>query len=147
MSGQTAGPHGSGPQAHAPGPQAAHEQVGSVAEEAAKLFGAFTGWAKEQGDTLSRAGEAVADDLHQHATSGGPECTWCPVCRAVAAVKQTSPEVRAHLTSAAASLMLAVSGMMATHPPSREGGVERIDLDEDLDRDLDEDDEWPEGDA
>jgi hypothetical protein len=45
--------------------------------------------------------------------------------------------VRAHLTSAATSLMLAVSGMMATHPPSRDGGVERIDLD----------DEWPEGDA
>lgn len=147
MAGQTAEPHASGPQAQAPGPQAAEEQVGSVAEEAAKLFGAFTGWAKEHGESLSRAGEAVADDLHHHATVGGPECTWCPVCRTVAAVKQTSPEVRAHLTTAAASLMLAVSGMMATHPPSRDGGVERIDLDEDLDPDLDRDHEWPEGDA
>ena len=143
MAGQTAGPRASGPQAQAPGPQAAGEPVGSVAEEAAKLFGAFTGWAKEHGESLSRAGEAVAEDLHHHATGGGSECTWCPVCRTVAAVRQTSPEVRAHLTSAAASLMLAVSGMMATHPPSRDGGVERIDLD----RDPDEDDEWPEGDA
>jgi hypothetical protein len=34
--------------------------------------------------------------------------------------------------------MLAVSEMMATHPPARETGVERIDLDDDLDG-------WPEG--
>ncbi len=135
MSPQTDGPHPTGP---GPGGQARHAsesagEVGSVAEEAAKLFGALSGWAKEHGEGLS----SVADGLHDHAGSAGPECTWCPVCRAVAAVKHTSPEVRAHLTSAAASLMLALSGMMATHPPSRDGGVERIDLD----------DEWPEGDA
>jgi hypothetical protein len=33
--------------------------------------------------------------------------------------------------------MLAVSGVMATHPPARDAGVERIDLD----------DEWPEDDS
>ena len=63
-----------------------------------------------------------------------PECAWCPLCRTIAAVRQTSPEVRAHLTTAASSLMLAVSGMMATHPPASDGRVERIDLDDD----------WPE---
>ena len=69
------------------------EPVGSVAEEAAKLFGAFSGWAKEHGDGLS----SFADDLHDHVATGSAECTWCPVCRTIAAVRQTSPEVRAHL--------------------------------------------------
>jgi hypothetical protein len=104
--------------------------VGSVAEEAAKLLGALSGWAKEHGDGLS----SFADGLHDHVATGSPECAWCPLCRTVAAVRHTSPEVRAHLASAASSLMLAVSGMMSTHPPSREGRVQRIDLDDD----------WPE---
>jgi hypothetical protein len=104
-----------------------------VAEEAAKLLGAFSGWAKEHGDGLS----SFTDGLHEHVATGSPECAWCPVCRTVAAIRQTSPEVVAHLTSAASSLMLAVSAMMATTPPDRDGGVERIPLD----------DEWPEDDA
>ena len=109
------------------------EPVGSVAEEAAKLLGAFSGWAKEHGDGLS----SFTDGLHEHATTESPECTWCPVCRTVAAVRQTSPEVIAHLSSAASSLMLAVSEMMAPPQPGRDGGVERIPLDED----------WPEDEA
>jgi hypothetical protein len=116
------------------------EPVGSVAEEAAKLFGALSGWAREHGDGVSSVAESmagsVADELHDHLATGSPDCAWCPVCRTVAAVRQTSPEVRAHLASAASSFMLAVSGMMATQAPARESGVERIDLDDDT--------EWPE---
>ena len=121
MSGQTDGADPRGP-----------EPVGSVAEEAAKLFGAFSGWAKEHGDSWS----SITDGLHEHVATGSPECTWCPVCRTVAAIRQTSPEVMGHLSTAASSLMLAVSGMMAPPRPGREG-VERIPLD----------DEWPEDDA
>lgn len=113
------------------------EPVGSVAEEAAKLLGALSGWAKEHGDGLasfSTLGETLGDGLHEHIATGAPECSWCPVCRTIAAVRQTSPEVRAHLANAASSLVLAVSGMMATRPPTGGSGVERIDLD----------DEWPE---
>ena len=105
------------------------EPVGSVAEEAAKLLGALTGWAREHGDGVNAMADSMADELHEHIGTGSAECAWCPVCRTVAAIRQTSPEVRAHLASAASSLMLAVSGMMATHPPAREGRVERIDLD------------------
>ena len=122
MSGQTDGAEPGGP-----------EPVGSVAEEAAKLLGAFSGWAKEHGDGLS----SFTDGLNEHVATGSAECTWCPVCRTVAAIRQTSPEVVGHLTSAASSLMLAVSGMMAPPQPGRDGGVERIPLD----------DEWPEDDA
>jgi hypothetical protein len=116
------------------------EQVGSVAEEAAKLLGALSGWAREHGEGVSTtAGSmaaSVADDLHEHLATGSSECAWCPVCRAVAAIRQTSPEVRAHLAEAASSFMLAFSGMVVTTAPSREGDVERIDLDDDAD--------WPE---
>lgn len=111
-----------------------HEPVGSVAEEAAKLLGALSGWAKDQGDGFS----PLTDELHAHLSTDATECTWCPVCRVIAAVRQTSPEVRAHLTGAATSLALALSGMLATPPPARDAGVERIDLD---------DDEEPEGGA
>ena len=128
MSGQTDGAEPGGPEQEGP------EQVGSVAEEAAKLLGAFSGWAKEQGDGLS----AFTEGLHDHVSSESQECTWCPLCRTVAAVRQTSPEVIAHLSSAASSLMLAVSGMMAPPEPGRDGGVERIPVDED---------EWPEDEA
>jgi len=106
------------------------EPVGSVTEEAAKLLGALSGWAKEHGEGLS----SFTDGLNEHVATGAPECAWCPVCRTVAVIRQTSPEVRTHLSSAASSLVLAVSGMMAAHPPSRDGGVERIPLDDD----------WPE---
>jgi hypothetical protein len=117
------------------GPGAPHDPVGRVAEEAAKLFGAFAGWAREQGDGLSsmteQMTESLGSDLHEHLATGSASCAWCPVCRTVTAIRQTSPEVRAHLAGAASSLMLAVSGMMATTPPARDSGVERIDLDDD----------------
>lgn len=122
------------------------EPVGSVAEEAAKLFGALSGWAREHGDGVSAmAGSmagALTDDLHEHLANESPECTWCPICRTLSVIRHTSPEVRAHLTSAASSLMLAVSGLMATQTPSGPTGVERIDLDDDADLES-----WPEGDA
>lgn len=111
------------------------ERVGSVAEEAAKLFGALSGWAREHGDGMSAmAGSmagSVSDGLHDHLGTGAPECTWCPVCRTVAAIRQTSPEVRAHLSDAVSSLVLAVAQMMATEEPGRQGSVEHIDLDDD----------------
>jgi hypothetical protein len=117
------------------------EPVGSVADEAVKLLGALSGWAREHGDgAAAMAGDladSVTDELHDHLATGSPECAWCPVCRTVAAARQTSPEVRAHLASAASSLMLAVSGMMATHVPDRATSVERIDLEDDAA-------EWPE---
>jgi hypothetical protein len=121
------------------GPGEPHEPVGSVAEEAAKLFGAVAGWALEHGDGFSTLSDHLGDDLNEHLATGGPSCTWCPVCRTVTAIRQTSPEVRAHLAGAASSLMLAVSGMIATQPPSGDGGVERIDLDDDSD-------DWPQDD-
>ncbi|MEI5673708.1 MULTISPECIES: hypothetical protein [unclassified Nocardioides] len=104
------------------------DQVGSVGEEAAKLFGALADAFRE---------------VDQHVAADDPECTWCPVCRAVHLVRETSPEVKAHLASAASSLVQAAAGLLATHVPperrDRAAGVERIDLGEDV-----PDDGWAE---
>jgi hypothetical protein len=59
------------------------------------------------------------------------------VCRVIAVVRQTSPEVKAHLASAATSLMQAAATAMATHVPDPakpgrpEPSVEKIDLSDD----------------
>lgn len=104
------------------------EPVGSVGEEAAKLFGAFAGMLR---------------DVDAHVATDDPECRWCPICRTVHLVRETSPEVRAHLAAAASSLVQAAAGLLATHVPGERhagaAGVERIDLDEDV-----PDDGWAE---
>ncbi len=119
------------------------EEVGSLAEEAAKLLDALSGWAREHnvredGDGVTANGESLAHELHERLATGSPECTWCPVCRTLALVRRTSPEVRAHLADAASSLLLALSGVLATRPPARDATVERIDLDDDTDDDTDD---------
>jgi hypothetical protein len=118
------------------------EEVGSVGEEAAKLFGALSGWARDHGgdlggglgDLAGHAGEAVRN-LDEHLATGAPECQWCPVCRTVHAIREVSPEVREHLATAAASLMQAAAGVLAAtahqHGSARQADVEHIDLDQD----------------
>ena len=94
---------------------------------------------------------ATIADISSHIATGSAECTYCPICRTVHAVRQTSPEVRAHLAAAASSLLQA-DGSAARHAApagrglacgrlGRRGGLQRIDLD-DPDAD-DEDDGQP----
>lgn len=123
----------------------AHE-VGSLGDEAAKLLGALSGWAREHAGEASEGlsglaaqAAASAHDLSEHLDTGAAECTVCPVCRTVHAVRQLSPEVKAHLGSAMASLAHAAAAMMATADERADedagtGRVEHIDLG----------DEWPE---
>ena len=115
--------------------RAAGEPVGSVGEEAAKLFGALSGWALDQGADLGDAGGVgrslgdAARRVDEHLATGGADCRWCPVCQVIGMVRQTSPEVRTHLTAAAGSLVQAVAALLAT-PPGRGEQVEKIDLDD-----------------
>ena len=113
-------------------------EVGSVAEEAAKLVGALSDWARDQGDTASSgvagsvAGLAdLARDLEGHVA--GENCTYCPVCRVIGLVRATSPEVKGHLATATTALLQAAMSAMATQVPDeahrRDAGVEKIDLD------------------
>ncbi|SDR87615.1 hypothetical protein SAMN04488570_0617 [Nocardioides scoriae] len=117
------------------------EPVGSVGEEAAKLFGALSDWAREQGPDVSGAASGAASsardafsravhDADQHVATGGEDCRWCPVCQVIHVVRSTSPEVRHHLAAAAGSLAQAVAGLLATQPGERQAHpVEKIDLD------------------
>lgn len=127
-------------------------EVGSLGEEAAKLFGALSGWAREHaseaGDGLGGLADRAAasvHDLDEHLSTGSAECTVCPVCRAVHAVRQLSPEVKEHLTTAVTSLAQAAAAVLATadaHAPGAPGdGVEHIDLDDGPDG---PDDDWSE---
>ena len=119
------------------------DDVGTLGEEAAKLLGALSGWAREHaaeaGDGLSGLashGAAYAHDLNDHLATGAAECTVCPLCRAVRTVRQVSPEAMGHLTAAAASLAQAAAALLATttHPSPGPDDVEHIDLADD----------WPE---
>ena len=99
-------------------------EVGSLAEEATKLIGALSGWAREHGGGLAHglsdaAGQAgaAAHDANDHLATGSVECTTCPWCRTVHAVRGLSPEVRSHLSSAASSLAQAANAFLSTQPP------------------------------
>jgi hypothetical protein len=126
------------------------DPVGSVSEEALKLFGALSDWARDHGSDLGQGLSGLADqaaasvrDVDEHLATGAPECTYCPICRTVHAVRQTSPEVRAHLAVAASSLLQAAAGILAAAAPGdarARDGLERIDLDDETDG------AWPEED-
>ena len=124
----------------------ADEPVGSVTEEAAKLLHALQDWAKESGSEHAGAAASAAEGaasathrINEHVATGDAACTYCPVCRVISAVRDTSPEVKAHLSTAMTSLMQAAAGMMATPVPDPgarrpDSTVEKIDLSDD--------DEW-----
>ncbi|GAA3521641.1 hypothetical protein [Nocardioides daeguensis] len=125
---------------HGPGPH----DVGSVGEEAMKLLGAFADLARQHtGDAAGGLGNlagnlvgeaaSMAHEVGEHIATDAVECRYCPVCRVVHAVRQTSPEVKAHLMVAASSLLQAAAGLLET--PSQEASgrtseVQRIDLDD-----------------
>lgn len=129
-----------------PGENARPDDVGSVADEAAKLLGAFSGWARSQGHDvgnglgdLAEGVQNAAHDMNEHLATGASECTVCPICRTVHVVRELSPEVRRHLAVAGANLMQAAAALMATAVPD-----EKKPSSDDLEH-IDLDNEWPEG--
>jgi hypothetical protein len=118
------------------------EPVGSIAEEAAKLLGALQGWASEGAGDAASGAAGLLHDLNEHVATGGAECRYCPLCRAISAVRETSPEVKEHLATAATSLLHAATELLQARAgqggaAGRPGPVEKIDLD-----DADDADEW-----
>lgn len=112
------------------------EPVGSLSEEAMKLFSALSDWAQEAGDAYAGPADSASAtfrSIDKHVATGGEDCRYCPVCRTISAVRATSPEVRGHLANAATSLFHAAAAAMATSPGNgSEAGdrVEKIDLDD-----------------
>lgn len=99
----------------------AGEQVGSAAEEAARLLAAAEHWAR------GLAGE-------EHLATGSAECTVCPLCSAVGALRRVRPETAEHLLDAAGSLLAAlrtaVAPTAARAGPDASPGVQAIRLDD-----------------
>jgi hypothetical protein len=132
-----------GPTDGTPGP-GEPESVGTVGEEAAKLLGALSEWARDQGTDYAGTAAGAANsfahavrDVNEHIANDSADCRYCPVCQVIHVVRSTSPEVREHLSVAASSLMQAAAGLLATNTPgtsgsgaSSSGPVEKIDLDD-----------------
>jgi hypothetical protein len=123
-----------------PADEDGREEVGTVAEETAKLLSAFQDWARESGGEQAQAAAAAASGIGASVRGigehlgHGPDCRYCPVCQVINAVRETSPEVKQNLAIAASSLLKAVQGMLATQVPDertrRQTQVQKIDLDE-----------------
>jgi hypothetical protein len=92
------------------------EPAGSLAEEAAKLFGAAEEWWR---------GHAPQVEAH-----AGPECRVCPLCQALALVRTAQPEVFEHLVTAADAFASAVKAAVDAYVTPRRADVpvERIDI-------------------
>ncbi|MFI6678810.1 hypothetical protein [Kribbella sp. NPDC050470] len=81
------------------------DPIGSVAEEAAKLFAIL----QNAADTKGTA-EAAVDEPHEHKL--GPDCQWCPVCQLIHKVRNTSPETIEQLSTAAAHVLGSVRSLL-----------------------------------
>lgn len=95
--------------------------VGSAAEEAARLFAAAEEWVRHR----------TGGHLDGVAT-GSPECTVCPLCQGISAVRQVRPETIEHLLDSAASFVAALkttlTGHVAPEPAARRPDVQHIDV-------------------
>jgi hypothetical protein len=96
-----------------------------VEEEAAKLLDAVRYWAHGRFGPGGRFGP-------ERISTGAPECTWCPVCTAIAALRGDRPDITEKVDSAAMALVTAVRSLLsaaADPPPSPSSRrVQRIDL-------------------
>ncbi len=100
----------------------ADDRLGSAAEEATRLIDAMSARARAhlEAEQLG-ASEQRAHDGARHANGQSPECGWCPLCRAVAFVRNTDPEVRERVVSSATALALSLRELAesAARAPTR----------------------------
>src|SRR4051812_12951174 len=87
------------------------EGVGSVGEEATRLFAAFEAWVHNAAGGASAAFNAA----DSHMATGSAECQLCPVCRLIALMRGTRPEVFEHLVDATSSMLAALRAAIDAH--------------------------------
>jgi hypothetical protein len=90
------------------------DPVGSVAEEAAKLFAVLQQAAVDPTGTAPPREES-SDVPHGdtgHAHKLGPDCVWCPVCQVINKVRTASPETIEQLSTAAAHVLGSVRSLL-----------------------------------
>lgn len=119
------------------GPRGEAPEVGSVAEETAKLLGALQDWASESGaGQAGAAAKGVAEGLSSLGdhVGHGQDCRYCPLCQALRLIRETSPEVRDNLAVAIGALAQAATTALRQGSTPDGGapgtGPSRIDLDD-----------------
>ena len=68
---------------------------------------------------------------HDAAAGQAPECQFCPVCQAMAALRSARPEAVEHLLKAGAELLLAARALVegeARTPAPASDGLQHIDI-------------------
>ena len=92
-----------------------------------------TGPSGAEGKAASDAGRLLADAVHEWArarfgdtdsayiATGAPECSWCPICQLIAALRGDRPDVTDKL-AAAATAVVDVVGSLLNPPPGRTPG-------------------------
>lgn len=91
--------------------------VGTAAEEAAKLLAALRGW------------------VDNHLATGDAQCQACPFCQMIMALRESRPEVAQHLTTAGLSFAAAVRALFdgATVNRDQDDGSDVVHIDIDGD--------------
>jgi hypothetical protein len=89
---------------------------GSAREEAERLVAAILARTSTSGDGFGLLGESVAGLIgalgREDLSTGGAECCVCPVCKAIAAVRDPSPETAERLAASAGDIASGVAGLM-----------------------------------
>jgi hypothetical protein len=95
----------------------------------------------DQGRRLLDEAVRLLDVVQSTRAHGGPDCRWCPLCRASAALREVDPDAVDRVSSAVSDLAVAVRHLIAA--PSRPdprpspwdvagegqgGGVQHIDV-------------------
>jgi hypothetical protein len=86
---------------------------GTIGEEAVKLLDAVQEWLRRE-------------PLSEHLATGAPECTWCPICQFVAALRGERPDVNEKVAMVVAALRAMFD--QAEGRPAQPHGVQHIDL-------------------
>jgi hypothetical protein len=97
-----------------------------VEEEAAKLLDAVREWAH---GTFGPGGRLGPERI----STGASECTWCPVCTAIAALRGDRPDITEKVDAAAMAVVTAVRSLLSAAtdpppPPTSTRRIQRIDL-------------------
>lgn len=99
----------------------AQEPLGSVGDEAARLVESLQGWLDGRTGARNPAGRGRFDTAASGGSAGAAEeaaghgqaCRGCPVCRGLAYLQESHPEVLSHLSDAAQHIVAAVRALAA----------------------------------
>lgn len=97
------------------------EQPAFVLEEAVRLFATLRQRMRGPGGDDYRDdvwSQATRED-HPHLATGAPECRYCPICRTVAAARDSGTDVTGHVMNAGQSLFAAMREVVAAYDRTR----------------------------